>query len=98
MQLLLSGKTQPIDSVGSAVSPLTKLLGCLSKCHAGCDSAVDDRLKSQSICVHFHNLCRSQWVEAMRSKQSSDDSGLFTGQTDDAGIFASFSSNRTRNT
>lgn len=44
MQLLLCSKTQPIDSVGPAVRPLTKLLGCLGKRHAGCNSAIDNCL------------------------------------------------------
>lgn len=47
VQLLLCSKAQTVHSVGPAVSPLTKLLGRLGKCHAGCDGAVDNRLQTQ---------------------------------------------------
>lgn len=47
MQLLLSSKTQAVHRVGPAVCPLSKLLGRLGKCHAGCNSAVDDCLHMQ---------------------------------------------------
>lgn len=51
MQLLLCSKTQPIDGVGPAVSPLPKLLGCLGKRHAGCNSAIDNCLQMQTTKV-----------------------------------------------
>lgn len=47
VQLLFCSKAQTVDSVGPAVSPLTKLLGRLGKCHAGCDGAVDNGLQTQ---------------------------------------------------
>lgn len=68
MQLLLCSKTQPIDSVGPAVGPLTKLLGCLGERHAGCDSAIDNCLQMQITkviitlcCSKTHGQDRCLW-------------------------------------
>lgn len=47
MQLLLRCKAEAVHGVCPAVCPLSKLLGRLGKCHAGCDGAVDDCLNMQ---------------------------------------------------
>ena len=44
LELLLGGEAEPVHGVGSVVSPLAKLLGCLGERHAGGDGAVDDGL------------------------------------------------------
>jgi hypothetical protein len=44
LKLLLGGKAQSVHGVGTAVSPLAKLLGCFGECHVGGDGAVDDGL------------------------------------------------------
>lgn len=47
MQLLLRCKAEAVHGVCPAVCPLSKLLGRLGKCHAGCHGAVDDCLNMQ---------------------------------------------------
>lgn len=44
MQLLLGSKPEAVHSVGPAVGPLAKLLGCPGEAHAGHHRAVDDCL------------------------------------------------------
>lgn len=43
-EMLLRSKAQAVDSVGTTVCPLPKLLGGFGKGHVGGDSAVDDGL------------------------------------------------------
>lgn len=44
LQLLLRGEAQAVDGVGTAVSPLAKLLGGFGEGHIWGDGAVDDGL------------------------------------------------------
>lgn len=58
---MLRSKAQAIHGVGSAVCPLSELLGRLCEGHVGGNSAVDDRLQRGATTIVRENSSLLPW-------------------------------------